>query len=62
MLRARRGRGRRLFEQALYLLTDMRLACVALTHPLKLLWQVTLRDVVSLDTSPTDALALRLRE
>ena len=47
-------------EQSIFILTDMRLACVALAHPLKLLWQMTLRDVSALDTSPDDPLALHL--
>ena len=43
------------------LLTDMRLACLAITQPLKVLWQVALRDLVELDPSDTDPLVIRLR-
>lgn len=48
-------------EDVLYLCTDVRLAAVAVSHALQLLWQVALRDLLSLDLDPNDRATLRLR-
>ena len=44
---------------SLLLLTDMRLACIAVAQPLELFWQIALRDLVAIDAG-TDPLSLQL--
>jgi hypothetical protein len=47
-------------EGTLLLLTDVRLCCVRGEEPLRVLWQLALREVVSLDNDPTDPLSLHI--